>query len=81
MAVGGITVSASMGKQLGSLLVAAAADGIDIGGNGYRSPETTAALRRANGCPDVYSSPASSCRVPTARPGTSMHEKGLAVDF
>lgn len=79
--VGGITVSASIGQQLEDLLVAAAANGISLGGNGYRSPETTAALRRANGCPDVYSSPASSCRVPTARPGTSMHEKGLAVDF
>ena len=79
--VGGITVSASIGQQLEDLLVAAAADGINLGGHGYRSPETTAALRRANGCPDVYSSPASACRVPTARPGTSMHEKGLAVDF
>ena len=79
--VGGITVSASIGNQLEDLLVAAAADGIDLGGSGYRSPETTARLRRANGCPDVYNSPPSSCRVPTARPGTSMHEKGLAIDF
>lgn len=52
-----------------------------LGGSGYRSPEGTARLRIANGCPDVYDSPASSCRIPTARPGSSEHEKGLAVDF
>ena len=79
--VGGITVAESLGPDLERLLEDAAADGIQLGGSGYRSPETTAALRRANGCPDVYESPSSACRVPTARPGTSMHEKGLAVDF
>jgi LAS superfamily LD-carboxypeptidase LdcB len=25
--------------------------------------------------------PASQCSPPTARPGTSMHERGLAIDF
>lgn len=79
--VGGITVHASLAPQLEKLLEAARADGIVLGGSGYRSPETTARLRRANGCPDVYESPASSCRVPTARPGSSMHEQGLAIDF
>jgi hypothetical protein len=39
------------------------------------------ALRMSNGCPDVHTSPASSCKVPTAIPGTSKHESGLAVDF
>lgn len=81
MSVGGITVHESIAGQVESLLNAARADGIVLGGYGYRSPETTARLRRANGCPDVYTSPASSCRVPTARPGSSMHEKGLAIDF
>lgn len=38
-------------------------------------------LRRKNGCPDIYKSPASSCRVPTAIPGTSNHESGRAVDL
>lgn len=79
--VRGITVAASLGPQLESLLAAAAADGFVLGGSGYRSPEVTAQLRVANGCPDVDDSPASSCRIPTARPGTSEHEKGLAVDF
>ncbi len=79
--VGGITVSSSIADQVAALLNAARADGIYLGGGGYRSPATTAALRIANGCPDVYTSPASSCRVPTAIPGTSMHERGLAIDF
>ena len=42
------------------------------------------ATRRAN-CGtsdyDVYEKPASQCSPPTARPGQSMHEQGLAVDF
>lgn len=79
--VRGITVTASLGPALEALLAAAAADGIVLSGSGYRSPDVTARLRIANGCPDVYDSPASSCRIPTARPGTSEHEKGLAVDF
>jgi len=79
--VGGITVASSLAPQLEALLNAARADGIVLGGHGYRSPEVTARLRVTNGCRDVYNAPASSCRVPTARPGTSEHEKGLAVDF
>lgn len=79
--VGGITVSARIADQLAALLSDARADGIVLGGGGYRSPETTARLRVVNGCPDVYTSPASSCRVPTAIPGSSMHEQGLAIDF
>lgn len=81
VSVGGITVAESLAPQLESLLEAARGDGIVLSGSGYRSPETTAWLRKVNGCPDVYESPASSCRVPTARPGESMHEQGLAVDF
>ena len=79
--VGGITVSSTIAPALERLLGGAAADGINLSGSAYRSPEVTARLRRANGCPDVYDSPASACRIPTARPGTSEHEKGLAIDF
>ena len=42
------------------------------------------AVRRAN-CGSsnyaIYQMPASACSPPTARPGTSMHEQGLAIDF
>ena len=30
---------------------------------------------------DIYDKPSSECTPPTAKPGTSMHERGLAIDF
>lgn len=55
--------------------------GVTLRGYSYRSPQRTAELRVINGCPDVYNASPSSCRIPTARPGQSMHERGLAIDF
>ncbi|MEO6121301.1 MAG: M15 family metallopeptidase [Acidimicrobiales bacterium] len=77
--VRGISVSGQIAGQVEALLAAAEADGFVLGGGGYRSSDAQAALRRANcGGGD---SPASRCRPPTARPGNSMHEQGLAIDF
>jgi hypothetical protein len=78
---GTITVDGSITSPLTALLDAAAADGIILGGWGWRSTERQAELRSTNGCPDTFTAPASSCRIPTARPGSSLHESGLAVDF
>jgi hypothetical protein len=78
---GGITVAESIVDNLQKLLNAASADGVQLCGGGYRSSEAQIQTRKANGCPDIYNSPASSCHPPTAKPGTSMHERGLAVDF
>ncbi len=78
---GGIVVDASIADQVRSMLAAAAADGVTLTGSGWRDNARQIQLRSINGCPDVYSSPPSSCRVPTAIPGTSMHERGLAIDF
>ena len=78
--VRGITVASEIAGQLESLLGGAEADGIVLGGGGYRSSDSQWALRQQN-CPDPANSPPSSCRPPTARPGQSMHERGLAVDF
>lgn len=50
-------------------------------GSVCRSTAKQARLRVTNGCPDVYTSPASSCRIPTAIPGTSKHESGQAIDI
>lgn len=50
-------------------------------GSGFRTPEQQAQLRITNGCPDQYRSPAGACRVPTAIPGRSMHNHGLAMDL
>lgn len=79
--VDGITVHASLAPQLSALLSAARSDGIVLAGWGWRSTDTQIDLRRSNGCPDTYTAPPSTCRVPTAIPGTSMHERGLAIDF
>jgi len=81
VSVRGIQVASSIAAQVGALLAAADASGLAMSGGGYRSGQAQIQTRRANGCPDVYNSPASSCRPPTARPGQSMHERGLAIDF
>lgn len=78
--VGGITVASSIAGQVGALLDAARSAGLSLAGGGYRDPAQQIALRQAN-CPDPVNSPASACSPPTARPGTSMHEQGLAIDF
>ena len=80
VSVGGITVAASIAENLAALLDAARADGINFGGGGYRDPSDQERLRRQN-CAAPVNWPASSCSPPTARPGQSMHERGLAVDF
>lgn len=78
--VRGITVHADIADELAALLEASDAAGLSLGGGGYRDSSQQQRLREQN-CPDPASSPASSCRPPTARPGQSMHEQGLAIDF
>jgi LAS superfamily LD-carboxypeptidase LdcB len=79
-----IVVAESIVNSTRRLLAAAKADGLLLCGGGYRSPEAQIAVRKAN-CGttyyDIYEKPASECTPPTAKPGTSMHEKGLAIDF
>ena len=77
----GIRVHRSVAANVTSLVAAARAEGVMLTGSGYRSRAQQAALRVSNGCPDIDRSPSSSCRVPTARPGLSQHEAGLAIDF
>jgi probable HAF family extracellular repeat protein len=79
-----ITVSAAIADHIDQLLAAAEADGISLSGHGYRDHGRQIALRRAHcGTSDyaIYQMPASRCSPPTARPGTSMHERGEAIDF
>jgi hypothetical protein len=78
--VGGITVASSIADELAGLLSASRSAGLSLGGGGYRDPAAQMAVRRAN-CPDPVNSPPEACSPPTARPGTSMHERGLAIDF
>ena len=84
VSVGGIQVDSSIAGRLQAMLGAAAASGLVLGGGGYRSAAGQIAVRRARCGPtdyDIYQKPASQCHPGAARPGTSMHEKGLAIDF
>lgn len=69
-------------RRLLAMQAAARAAGFEIGwGSGTRSVEEQIALRKKNGCPDVWTSPASACDIPTAIPGRSNHNHGLAMDL
>ncbi|QYG94319.1 hypothetical protein HC251_24900 (plasmid) [Iamia sp. SCSIO 61187] len=76
--------NAAWAHQVRSLLAAAAAEGVPLTGSSYRDPAEQIALRRAH-CGTshyaIYEMPSSQCSPPTARPGTSQHEQGLAIDF
>jgi hypothetical protein len=80
----GIRVNVAILDSVNALIDSADADGINLDGSGFRSSAGQIATRRAN-CGssdyDIYQKPASSCRPPTARPGKSQHEVGLAIDF
>jgi hypothetical protein len=82
--VRGIVVHESIAPNLAALLGAAEADGFMLGGEGHRDVSSQIALRRAN-CGDtdeaIYEMDPFQCSPPTARPGTSNHERGLAIDF
>ncbi|HEX6419039.1 MAG TPA: D-alanyl-D-alanine carboxypeptidase family protein [Acidimicrobiales bacterium] len=81
---GSITVDSSIAANLRSLLAAAADAGKRLCGSGYRTAAQQIDTRRRNCGPthyDIWVKPSSQCNPPTARPGTSMHERGLAIDF
>ncbi|MEU4425940.1 M15 family metallopeptidase [Actinoplanes sp. NPDC024001] len=77
----GVTVNKVVAYPFQRMIDDAARAGIKISGGGFRTKEQQIALRKSNSCPDVWTAPASSCRVPTAIPGRSLHEVGLAVDL
>ena len=82
--VWGIVVDVQIAEQLEGLLVAMEAEGFILGGGGYRDNSRQIELRRQHcGTSEyaVYQMPASQCSPPTARPGFSQHQFGLAVDF
>lgn len=81
---GSITVNSSVADQLASLLADADRSGIRLCGWGYRTTARQVELRRKNcGTSDyaIYQMRSSQCHPWTARPGQSMHERGLAIDF
>ena len=82
--VQGIQVHVDIAASVDQLLTAARSDGVDLAGWGYRDNIRQIELRQQN-CGtsefDVWEKAASACRPPTARPGQSNHERGLAIDF
>lgn len=76
----GMRIQKDIAVNLARMVQAAKADGIDLTGGGWRSNEEQKALREQN-CPDPENSPPSDCYPATAKPGTSNHERALAVDF
>jgi hypothetical protein len=84
VSVQGIRVHTSIADDVRALLTAAEADGITLSGWGWRDGQTQIRLRRQHcGTTEyaIYRMPSSQCRPPTARPGRSQHERGLAIDF
>ena len=79
--VDGVTVHRSVAFAFRRMVSDAKSAGIALSGGGFRTRQRQVELRKSNGCPDVWTAPASSCRVPTAIPGRSLHEIGLAVDI
>ena len=79
-----ITVAGDIRAAVQRLVDDAADDGVSMCGGGFRDPQDQINLRRANCGPGdyaIYRAPASYCSPPTAPPGTSLHEQGLAIDF
>ena len=82
--VRGIEVAAQIAPQFEALMAAAEAGGLKLAGSGYRNTARQIEIRREVCGPtdyDIYLKPSWECSPPVARPGTSMHEKGLAIDF
>jgi D-alanyl-D-alanine carboxypeptidase len=77
----GTTVHRSVSFAYRRMVDDAKKAGILISGGGFRTKQRQIELRTINGCPDVYKAPSSACRVPTAIPGRSLHEIGMAVDI
>lgn len=81
---GVVQVAGDISGAVERLLADAAAAGYPLCGYGYRDPADQIRVRRQNcGTSNyaIYQAPSSYCSPPTARPGTSMHEQGLAIDF
>jgi hypothetical protein len=70
------TISAEVTKMIGL----ARSSGYNLSGSAFRSYADQQALRVKN-CADPINTPVNQCTPPTAMPGTSLHEAGLAIDF
>jgi hypothetical protein len=79
---GGIRIATNLLSQFNSMVQKASLDGVNLLpiSSGWRDPQKQIALRKQN-CRDWQNTPAGECNPPTAKPGTSNHESGQAIDF
>ncbi len=70
----------SIAQKANDMLEKARQEGVNLTGSCWRDSAKQILLRKQN-CPDWQNSKSSDCSPPTAKPGTSNHEKGLAIDF
>lgn len=81
----GIRVNTCLLSRVNAMVSAASKSGVYLSANSsWRDPAFQIRLRQQN-CGtsyyDVYQKPSTRCHPATAIPGTSRHERGLAVDF
>lgn len=84
VSVQGIEVHQSIAGTVNNMISAARNAGVNLSGWGWRDPQTQIDLRKQNcGTSNyaIYQMPSGQCSPPTAIPGTSNHERGLAIDF
>jgi len=80
----GVVVDVTIAGQVAAMMAAADTAGLHLSGGGFRSYAEQVELRRQHcggSSYDIYQRPPGECSPPTALPGTSMHQWGLAVDW
>ncbi len=80
----GVVVDVTIAGQVAAMMAAADSAGLHLSGGGFRSYAQQVELRRQHcggSSYDISQRPPGECSPPTAPPGTSMHQWGLAVDW
>lgn len=84
-AANGVVINPCLVPAFNRMVADAAGQGVDLRGSGWRDMNVQIRLRVANCGGDtpynVWEKPSGQCTPPTAVPGRSMHERGLAIDF
>lgn len=81
---GSIQVHPCISDEVERVIQLANEQGLNMGGGGYRDSSGQIEARKNNcgtSAYDIYEKPAGECSPPTAKPGSSNHERGTAVDF
>lgn len=76
-----IVVASIVSDRVLSMVNDAKGAGISLNGAAFRTYERQISLRSQNGCNQPGGPSNAGCSPPTAVPGNSQHERGLAIDF